>query len=491
MVVGVSIATDLLVYSIVLPVVPFRLETLGYTSVSALTGWLLFAFSGGLALCTIPAAMLSERYNNRRVPILLGLVLLIGSQIMFMEAPNFAVMCVARVIQGFASTAVWVVGLALLCDCTPEQFIGRQLGFAMAGMSIGFLVGPPLGGALYTRLGWRAPFIAGIIMSLFDLIGRLLIIERKDALQWGVDPAAPPTPATTTSDAEKDDTEIGQPEVPVVEAAASGPVKHLSLVGVMARLGRSSRAVVCLILTFIFGIIYAAQEPTLTLHLQAVWGLDSAKVGIVYIASVVPGLFSSPISGYYTDRFGVEWISFICFLLATPWWGVMIVQRSLAVFITAFALGFFFVSAILSPLTAELAAVSRRIEGVGYGHIYGAFNLIYGVGTTVGPVIGGQVAFFSVLYNSPSPVAQIYAHTSDDGHIYGAFNLIYGVGTTVGPVIGGQIYAHTSDGWTIIMVISVVVLALSCLLSFVYIGDNPLVARLVKRRRRPAEVQEN
>jgi predicted MFS family arabinose efflux permease len=45
---------------------------------------------------------------------ILGLFTLAGSQIMFMEAPAYSVMCVARVIQGISSSIVWVVGLAFL-----------------------------------------------------------------------------------------------------------------------------------------------------------------------------------------------------------------------------------------------------------------------------------------------------------------------------------------------------------------------------------------
>lgn len=67
------------------------------------------------ATATFPIAAFSERYKSRQPPFLLGLVLLIGSQIMFMEAPTYWVMILARVIQGFSSTIVWVVGLALLC----------------------------------------------------------------------------------------------------------------------------------------------------------------------------------------------------------------------------------------------------------------------------------------------------------------------------------------------------------------------------------------
>ena len=36
--------TDLLVYSTIIPVLPFQLEHLGYQGVSGLVGWLLFAY---------------------------------------------------------------------------------------------------------------------------------------------------------------------------------------------------------------------------------------------------------------------------------------------------------------------------------------------------------------------------------------------------------------------------------------------------------------
>jgi predicted MFS family arabinose efflux permease len=58
--------------------------------------------------------MFSERYSARRWPLIVGFVMLIASQIMFMEAPNYAVMCVARVLQGISSSIVWIVGLALM-----------------------------------------------------------------------------------------------------------------------------------------------------------------------------------------------------------------------------------------------------------------------------------------------------------------------------------------------------------------------------------------
>ncbi|KAF8665112.1 hypothetical protein AX16_000579 [Volvariella volvacea WC 439] len=401
--------TDLLVYSIIIPVMPFQLERLGYSNVSSLAGWLLFAYSGGLALMTIPIAQFSERYGARRTPLIVGLVILLGSQIMLMEAPNYAVMCVARALQGVGSSMVWVVGLALLCDSTPEQVIGRQLGIAMSGLSIGVVMGPPIGGALYDRFGFRGPFIFGLIVTSIDLIGRLLVIERSDALKWGVDPAAPNT--SKSSEAEKAESGAVQSDekeqtlaAPSTQAHAEtivptpsreSPVPNrpqtLSLVAVLVKLARSPRANIANICTFTYGVVYSSQEPTIPVHLNRIWGLDPGKVGLVFLAAVVPTMFSSPITGYLSDKYGTEWITVASILLALPWWGLVIIEHSLALFIAAFALENFFTASVLSPLTAELAAVARDIEGIGYAHVYAAFNLAYGIGSAVGPVVGGQM----------------------------------------------------------------------------------------------------
>jgi MFS family permease len=77
----------------------------------------------------------------------------------------------------------------------------EQLGLAMTGMTIGLLLGAPVGGALYGAFGFRGPFIFGIIITFLDLVGRLLIIERKDALKYGYDPTAS---AVKSSDEEAD-----------------------------------------------------------------------------------------------------------------------------------------------------------------------------------------------------------------------------------------------------------------------------------------------
>lgn len=466
--VGFGITTDLLVYSIIIPVLPFQLERLSYVRVSSLTGWLLCAYSGGLVLSTIPIAMYSERSSARRVPLILGLFALISAQVMFMEAPNYAVMAIARVLQGISSSVIWIVGLALLCDTTPEKNVGKQLGIAMTGLSVGLLVGSPVGGALFTHFGFRAPFIFGEICAVVDLLLRLLIIERDVAIKWGYDPSdatgammmetadASSTPdiqlsSTPTAHVQgSTDTETNEVEEPIVPDKSNLPnTRKLSiarksiidsalvrrptpLLSVIIKLSQSPRALVALTMSFVYGLVQSMQEPSLPLHLQSLWKFNSDQVGLAYLAAVVPALISSPLAGYYVDRVGSDYITSICLLLALPWWIVLTLRHSLPLFLFALAAQCFFVSGVVAPVTTELASVSRKMAGVGYAHIYGAFNLAFGIGTAVGPVIGGQI------------------------------------------------YARARHGWTALCCITSALIVICVTLAFCYTGADPLLAKFLR-----------
>ncbi|KAJ8594895.1 MFS general substrate transporter [Rhizopogon salebrosus TDB-379] len=487
-VVGFGITTDLLVYSIIIPVLPFQLERLSYHQVSALTGWLLFAYSIGLVLSTIPIAIFSERYSSRRVPLVFGLIALLGSQVIFMEAPNFAIMALARVLQGISSSMVWIVGLALLCDTTPEKNVGRQLGIAMTGLSVGLLVGSPAGGALYTRFGFRAPFVFGEICTLVDLVLRLLVIERDVALRWGYDPSGPNVVVLEAPDAHRSahpfqlpeiqfstttfeisdtgankighsipldkpkqlrDDSLGQPSLSVSRRSSRSSIltslpvrKPIPLLSVVRKLSQSPRALVALTMAFVYGTVTSMQEPSLPLHLQDVWGYNSDQVGLVYLAALVPALISSPLSGFLVDKQGPSYLTCICLFLALPWWIVMTLRSSLPLFVFALAAQSFFVSGVIAPVTTELAAESKNMAGVGYAHVYGAFNFAFGIGTAVGPVIGGQI------------------------------------------------YDRARHGWTALCCITSAFIVICITLAFCYTGADPLLSKILHQQHPPNLVKK-
>lgn len=150
------------------------------------------------------------------------------------------------------------------------------------------LVGSPAGGALYTRFGFRAPFIFGEICAFVDLGLRLLIIERDVALKWGHDPSAPTAvimkgalDASSTSDIQLSSlptaqvhgstTEINEVEDPMVPdksrlpnarklSIARKPImdpalvrRPIPLLSVIIKLSQSPRAMVALFMSFVYG----------------------------------------------------------------------------------------------------------------------------------------------------------------------------------------------------------------------------------------------
>jgi len=176
-----------------------------------------------------------------------------------------------------------------------------------------------------------------------DLIGRLLLIERREALAWGFDPA---TNIYASSDRASDSVSHGGPHygtfitgtglpaesgrqashTPVFgetgstdtlldrEASTHGALKlhtrddPIPLLQVIRRLFKSSRAMAAVANSFVYGyvaqwwmqpyrpldivyrILYSFQEPTLPVHLQRTWQLKSSQVGLVFFGASLPAM---------------------------------------------------------------------------------------------------------------------------------------------------------------------------------------------------------
>lgn len=454
----IGMMTDTIVYSIIIPIMPFKLHQMGFENVSGRVGWLLFAFSAGVVLSTVPFASSSERFKNRQIPLIFSLVTLVLAQLLLMLAERYWVMCVARFLQGVSSSGVFTIGLSLICDSTPEKYIGRQIGIVMAGFSIGMLVGPPVAGALDSEFGYNAPFYFAMSFAVFDLALRLLLIERKDAIPWGVDPAADPDKPRTRNFANdshvlfhtrRDVASFNTTGFTVVERWDGTPDRvrggHavITPLDVLIRILSSPRAMVCVFSTFVYGFIYSGQETIFVVHVAQVYNLGVDRAGLAFTAAVIPTLISMPLSGYFSDKRGAEWVAFLSLVLGIPWWGFITLKCSLVQFLVIFAFETSFTTGLASPLMTELAAVSRSIEGVGYAHVYGAFNLAYGIGTSVGPVLCGQI------------------------------------------------YDAVDNGWTVVSIISLCHLVVCLLLSVSFTGERPLLQRMLGRSPRPRRGPED
>jgi MFS family permease len=98
-------------------------------------------------------------------------------------------------------------------------------------------MGPPLGGVLFEKLGFRAPFILSIAFAVVDLIGRLLVIEKAEAVKWLEKEKQPEVSLGPTQGVD------GTTNVPPLQTVASeGRSPQLSVIQVVIALCKNRKA---------------------------------------------------------------------------------------------------------------------------------------------------------------------------------------------------------------------------------------------------------
>lgn len=83
--------------------------------------------------------------GTRKFPFLTGLILLAASMAVLTAARSVAVYIIGRILQG-ASSMVAVAGFAIVTDAAELENLGQTLGYLGAASTLGFMLGPVLGG---------------------------------------------------------------------------------------------------------------------------------------------------------------------------------------------------------------------------------------------------------------------------------------------------------------------------------------------------------
>jgi MFS family permease len=348
-----ALFTDTLLYDMVVPFLPEHLR--GLDVAEAQIGLVFGGYPVGLLLATPIAGIVADRWDRRRL-LLAALLGVAGATILYPLGRTVPELVAIRFLQGVSGAAVWAAGLALLADAYPSERRGAAMGLAITGMSAGTLVGPPLGGLLYTWGGFNLPFIvvAGLIVIITVLVSLLL----------------KPVP---------------------VQAHRPALLDHLG--------DRRFRLVLGVAVAG--SIVLSLLEPMLPLFLADRLQAGPAARGLAFATAVVAYAIGSPVAGAVADRVGrlltmtvgLAAVTLILPFVAVPseWIGEIA-----ALFGLGIALAF-----LMAPSLPELADIADRISDSGYGLAYALFNISYAAGMMIGPLIGGvlteQLGFFRAL----------------------------------------------------------------------------------------------
>lgn len=262
----IAIFTDILLYGIIVPVLPFALtDRVGIPS-SDIQTWnaiLLACYTIALFIGSPLVGIYADHSSSRRWPLLIGLFALAASTLLLCLGKTIALLVIGRLLQGFSAAIVWSVGLALLADTFGDK-IGMAMGYSAISMSLGLLISPAIGGAVFDKEGYYAVYYVAFGCIVLDVVLRLILIEKKIAKQWIVeedDQSSTQANDATQDGSDNSTSEKRADEIPqhgvaaTVEApaTASSGTRGLLAKYPMLRLFRSRR-----ILAANFGIIIQA-----------------------------------------------------------------------------------------------------------------------------------------------------------------------------------------------------------------------------------------
>ncbi|WP_104193315.1 MFS transporter [Cryobacterium sp. Y82] len=137
------------------------------SQIGLLVSW--FAFT--VVLTSAPVAIWTRRFPRHGL-IIVVLIIFAVSNILTAIAPTYEFVVAARVLGGVAHGLFWSVVGAYAAHLVPKAQIGRAVSITVAGGTLAFVFGVPLGTAGGHLLGWRLSFV---VLAALMLVGAVLV----------------------------------------------------------------------------------------------------------------------------------------------------------------------------------------------------------------------------------------------------------------------------------------------------------------------------
>ncbi|GAP90629.1 putative membrane transporter protein [Rosellinia necatrix] len=419
--VAIGLFTDLFLYGLVVPVLPFMLKSrlaIPDNKIQSHVSNLLAAFAGAAVVSSVPAGWIADRTNSRKLPFLSGLSSLLAATIMLALGRDMAVLLVSRILQGISAAVVWTIGLSMVLDTVGPRNLGKVVGSIFSFISVGELMAPVVGGALYEKTGYTGVFLVGASMLALDFLMRLLVIEKKTAAKYAESIREDRDDLAHTGSVSGNDDDTSPP-VASEEDALLPKEEHeaYKIRGEPNKLVRALPILICfkdprlpmgLFLAFVQAALLALFDATIPIEAQKLFQVTPLQAGLLFIALDVPYLLLGPFGGWAVDRYGTKCVSVFGFgwmmpmliLLRLPSDEILPKSKNLVLYCALLALNGVGLAAISSPSVVEASIVVQKYEKANpgffgkngpYAQLYGFNSLFFCAGLTVGPVMAGTL----------------------------------------------------------------------------------------------------
>lgn len=134
----------------------------------AATAWVLLGYSLPMAAIAVPAGRWADGAGVRAA-FLLSMTGVGLASLLTAIAPSFWLLIVGRVLQGMSAALIVAVYMPIVTGSVAVEQRGRAMGYIVTIMTVGGMVGVPLGGLVAGALSWREVFLLKIPLLLVVL----------------------------------------------------------------------------------------------------------------------------------------------------------------------------------------------------------------------------------------------------------------------------------------------------------------------------------
>ncbi|KAJ5764813.1 Tetracycline resistance protein TetA/multidrug resistance protein MdtG [Penicillium odoratum] len=331
----------------------------------------------------------ADRTPNRKIPLLLSVLSCIIGTIMIAGTHSVTILLLGRVLQGVATSAVWIVSLATIADMVGQQNLGAIMGLTMSFVNLGTIGGPAASGLLLEAVGYWVTWLIPLLILAVDLVARLVMIEcpKKDS-------------STPTAEAG----EAG--ETASLLSATYPPVARN-----FWRIMLSDARVLTVLLVVISGATVGTSfAATLPIHVQETFGWGPRRTGLAFSCLVIPAIIIAPLAGWVRDRVGSRPPAVISLVLQAGFLGLLGVAGSdritwaranhqggtvyVACILALSALRPFMSCIGPVELSAAVKAHQEKSPGIfgsegGLSRVFSMMEVAASLGMTIGPIVSG------------------------------------------------------------------------------------------------------
>ncbi|GIP41086.1 tetracycline resistance MFS efflux pump [Paenibacillus sp. J31TS4] len=294
----------------------------------------------------------SDKYG-RKIMIVSGLALFSISNLLFALASELWLLYLSRLIGGIGAAAMIPAMMAYVADTTTEEQRGKGMGLLGAAMSLGFVIGPGIGGLL-AAFGLRTPFFVSAGFGLLAMIGSLLVL-----------------PETLTKAKMREHREA--------------VVKKESI---FLQFARSFKAPYFILLLLVFTLTFglANFETIFPLFVDRKYGFDTGDIAILITVGALIGTFiQAALIDRLIRRFGERKLINASFLVSALTLVLMLLSGNFW-YVLGVTILFFTFTAIMRPAINTLLS---KMAGEEQGFVAGMNNAYMSLGNICGPMLAG------------------------------------------------------------------------------------------------------